>query len=1451
MDKEHRHHVEHTLQKMIQQIQVEDLNNNPKQWVIYFQYCVSILGNQKGEFNVTSGEEAKTLAIDALSRIFSPTVGKIFAGEDKRIILGHFIAVILSICVNSKNRANILNSITLLENVCLYVHDANTLSCFLPGITGGVHKLICDKHNLKRGNNVLRSAISLWKTIINLTISNDVNQYIDVENFRKCNKNKTKEDLQSLLQSYGVKVKRNAKIHGRNVNTDEMDNTLSPARSLDSTNKIQVHRNKKWLYETTAKISIVASTILKTINSLNDVQSQNRYKVHLEIIELANIILINCSNTMTATCQDDFLEIVLQFSISSISDQVIENANITINKIKEMYAKNTSSGLWKRIENRFECVLKLMSKNLNIDLEEDTLMKRIQTLVAYIDLLQNKIGENIFTMMNFKKQLFYISKILKPDYQNINTRVRQPLKYDHNSMIVPIIQPHLNHKNNATFDAIGYYDIPFKYMKNNTTKQMAHILLSKIGTYVDGRMLLEYLTEFTMLGTENASTIRSNVSNNGLANNLDWRHASPCECIFMSNSIIYGAKDQLTNNFVENCLKNTVNSKLWRFMEYNYYQNIDDPRRRKQNKMVPINLLTTSANLKKPRQTMLQHSEHVIISSLFFQRLASIAEIYSDVFKINLLDIVYPLLEKLSDDDPIIQQNALYCIKRVCLACDYTSVNHLIEANVDYVIDSICSRLNFLNIYPTTPRVIRSVVKHTVGGLDATYGGLLKEIVQTLLSALDAEVVQQNTFSFITESNILGVLLHAVEDLMACLSEYIEERKEHVLEKEINKDLKAKIIKLSTPMEGLLKEIIAWETILSNLDEDGDTDENNDGVQGKASEIEEQNADSEEASDTKPFKMEREVSQKIITKLCIFLPESPCILQCKIIKSIVYGLQVLQYNEKQLLPTVAEVWKHLISRFHTVSNHMKSYSKKIKSNHFMDDANESEYFPVIRESLHGVVHISKLCPDFIFARFSNELWPKLIYILKTKVTSLFTSKNSVTLDELYINENASDNLIAGNDKKMSIRKAKFVARSTTHKYIHTIVHNLLKLSECAPLLLYTHIWELTSICCKTLRIIPENFMDGNDHKMICKLLLNLYNVDSASVFHAIIMEENLDFKYTMKKSGDNVFDNIKTYLPELVMQSMGRKIVPIYQNHSKENGPTPTLLEKLNIHPKYVIRQVKHELFLYDTLRSIPSKFIYPSTLNPLESYIFHSGINMSGKKVGSLGIKYAVANKPFFPYLLNEKDKIFNITQKLNVGLGAVVWDCGLVLAKIIENYLSHDKFLSGKSVIDLGCGTGFCGILAKMCGASKVLLTDVEEIICVAKENVQLAVKSDLIDTDENITCKTFDWAVNANDEKKSTEINSYKLERYDVIFASDCLYDTNYYSDLIKSFGELVTENGVIIIVYKLRHADREYGFFKALQNNGFYLCILTEDCIDVSLKHLKNTGLFVVIARKQLV
>ena len=144
--------------------------------------------------------------------------------------------------------------------------------------------------------------------------------------------------------------------------------------------------------------------------------------------------------------------------------------------------------------------------------------------------------------------------------------------------------------------------------------------------------------------------------------------------------------------------------------------------------------------------------------------------------QINFSRFDLPSLEKASDTDGMIGQNALYCIKRICIACNYKDINHMIEANLDYVIDSICSRLNFLSAYPTTPRVIRSVVIHTVG-VEGSTNALLKEIVQTLLNALDREISQKSNFSFSASSNTLSILLNAVEDLMVCLDKYTVEQK--------------------------------------------------------------------------------------------------------------------------------------------------------------------------------------------------------------------------------------------------------------------------------------------------------------------------------------------------------------------------------------------------------------------------------------------------------------------------------------------------------------------------------------------------------------------------------------------------------------------------------------------------------------------------------------------------
>lgn len=49
--------------------------------------------------------------------------------------------------------------------------------------------------------------------------------------------------------------------------------------------------------------------------------------------------------------------------------------------------------------------------------------------------------------------------------------------------------------------------------------------------------------------------------------------------------------------------------------------------------------------------------------------------------------------------------------------------------------------------------------------------------------------------------------------------------------------------------------------------------------------------------------------------------------------------------------------------------------------------------------------------------------------------------------------------------------------------------------------------------------------------------------------------------------------------------------------------------------------------------------------------------------------------------------------------GCGAVVWDCAIVLSHFLTMPLGR-SILSGKNVLELGAGTGLCGLTAARCG-------------------------------------------------------------------------------------------------------------------------------------------------------
>ena len=63
-------------------------------------------------------------------------------------------------------------------------------------------------------------------------------------------------------------------------------------------------------------------------------------------------------------------------------------------------------------------------------------------------------------------------------------------------------------------------------------------------------------------------------------------------------------------------------------------------------------------------------------------------------------------------------------------------------------------------------------------------------------------------------------------------------------------------------------------------------------------------------------------------------------------------------------------------------------------------------------------------------------------------------------------------------------------------------------------------------------------------------------------------------------------------------------------------------------------------------------------------------------------------------------QDIVLKIHQYSVGDVGCVVWDAGIVLGKYLDHKHKSENFISKKSVIDVGSGTGIVGLYAAAMG-------------------------------------------------------------------------------------------------------------------------------------------------------
>ncbi|XP_060684447.1 protein-lysine methyltransferase METTL21D isoform X1 [Hemiscyllium ocellatum] len=156
---------------------------------------------------------------------------------------------------------------------------------------------------------------------------------------------------------------------------------------------------------------------------------------------------------------------------------------------------------------------------------------------------------------------------------------------------------------------------------------------------------------------------------------------------------------------------------------------------------------------------------------------------------------------------------------------------------------------------------------------------------------------------------------------------------------------------------------------------------------------------------------------------------------------------------------------------------------------------------------------------------------------------------------------------------------------------------------------------------------------------------------------------------------------------------------------------------------------------------------------------------------------------------------------------VGCVVWDAALVLAKYLETssfYRDGLHTFTGKSVVELGSGTGLVGLMAAVLGAH-VTITDLEDM----QELLNINISDNKHLVTGSIDAKVLKWGESVKDLPPAP----------DYILVADCIYYEQSLEPLLRTMKELAGKNTCIICCYEERtmgnNPEIEIRFLKLLQ------------------------------------
>lgn len=217
---------------------------------------------------------------------------------------------------------------------------------------------------------------------------------------------------------------------------------------------------------------------------------------------------------------------------------------------------------------------------------------------------------------------------------------------------------------------------------------------------------------------------------------------------------------------------------------------------------------------------------------------------------------------------------------------------------------------------------------------------------------------------------------------------------------------------------------------------------------------------------------------------------------------------------------------------------------------------------------------------------------------------------------------------------------------------------------------------------------------------------------------------------------------------------------------------------------------------------------------------------------IGSrLGIDFMRAQSECFVVSVFDKKLSLQQSHMGMLGISGVVWDCGLLMIDFLCSYFGCQSAAGGSAcqqyhlltnVLDLGCGTGVCGLAALAANAAKNVMFSDCVVSGVLNDNM-----TDIMSDGMSSSCSVVrhDWAspelppellygsaCSVSSSSSSLCATDSELFVWDAIICSDVLYEHKSHAALMSLLRKLPFK--CLFLSYKKRHEEYEHVFLEEL-------------------------------------